>query len=118
MLLAPLKVTEEDPKDKEQKRRQKLLEFDPRVEQNSELVKKMLRRVKSRKYSRKFLELRDKRIDLLVKKSLDKNIALAVLEDHEDAHFKVPVETAPGEVAFAMGDLITNGIKGAIQFPK
>lgn len=31
MLLAPLKVTEETPQDKEQKRRQKLLEFDPRV---------------------------------------------------------------------------------------
>lgn len=78
----------------------------------------MLRRVKSRKYSRKFLELRDRRIDLLVKKSLDKNIALSVLEDCEDAHFKIPVETAPGEVAFAIGDLITDGIKGGILFPK
>lgn len=118
MLLAPLKVTAEDPKDKEQRRRQKLLEFDPRVTQNSELVKKMLRRVKSRKYSRKFLELRDRRIDLLVKKSLDKNITLSVLEDCEDSHHKIPVETAPGEVAFGIGDLVTDGIKGAILFPK
>lgn len=38
--------------------------------------------------------------------------------ENEKRHFKVPVETDPNEIRFGVGDLTTEGIKGAILFPK
>lgn len=46
-----------------------------------------------------------------------------MLRDYEDVknekrHHKVPVETPPEEIKFAVGDLKTKGVKGDILFPK
>lgn len=99
------------------------MDFDPKCRENSELIKAALRNMKTRKYKRRQLAERDKRIDLLVQKQQDKSSEINVLAEYEDArnekrHHKVPVETPPDEIRFAVGDLLTQGVKGEILFPK
>jgi hypothetical protein len=123
--LAPLKDNE-DPDDFDVKGRRKKkdkMDFDPKCRENSEIIKAALRNMKTRKYKRRQLAERDKRIDLLVQKQLDKSSEINVLAEYEDnknekRHHKVPVETPPEEIRFAVGDLLKDGVKGEILFPK
>ena len=99
------------------------MDFDPKCRENSEVIKAALRNMKTRKYKRRQLVERDKRIDLLVQKQLDKSSEINVLKEYEDPknekrHHVVPVQTAAEDIRFAVGDLCTEGVKGEILFPK
>lgn len=124
MLLAPLPEQPEgaeeelDENGKKKKKKKDKLDFDPKCKENSDIIKGVLRKIRTRKYKKKQLLIRDRRIDLLAQKQLDKSSEVQVLEDFQDKHYTVPAICEPGKVGRAVGKLTTEGIKGSIMFPR
>lgn len=124
MLLAPmsekelLAAAEKEEAENAKKQKKNKLDFDPKCLENSEIIKGVLRKIKSKKYKKKQLAIRDRRIDLLSKKVIEKSSEVMVLEDYEEKHFILEASCEPGDVGRAVGALKTDGIKAKIMFPK